>query len=431
MLFTGSDVHSRVALVDCNNFYVSCERVFDPSLAHRPVVVLSNNDGCVIARSQEARQLGIQMGTPFFKCRELIRRNGVRVFSSNYALYGDMSSRVMETLRRFSPRMEEYSIDEAFLDCACTPREHPEEWARVLRAQVARCTGIPVSIGIASTKTLAKAAAHIAKKRLEADGVFDLDACADGDRVLESIAVDAVWGIGRQYAALLRRSGMLSARDLKYADDAWVRRHMTIQGLRTVWELRGISCLDLDEAPPAPRSILSSRSFGRPIDDPAQLREALAEYIGIAAAKLRSRNLLAASMQVCITTGGHGPGPHHSAAATLSLPQPLSSTPELIRYGLTGFESLYQRGIRYRKAGVVLSGLQQARAYQPGLFGCGPADARGRRLMEALDAINARFGRGSVGFGTPAHAVRAWRMQRRCMSGRYTTCWSELPVVHA
>jgi len=431
VLFTGSDVHSRVALVDCNNFYVSCERAFDPSLAQRPVVVLSNNDGCVIARSDEAKQLGIRMGTPLFKCREIIRSNSVRVFSSNYALYGDMSARVMDILHRFSPHVEEYSIDEAFLDCACTPREHPADWARTLRAQVARCTGIPVSIGIASTKTLAKAAAHIAKKRPDADGVFDLAVCAEADRVLESITVDDVWGIGRRYAALLRRSGMLNARDLKYADDGWVRRNMTIQGLRTVWELRGISCLGLDEAPPAPRSILSSRSFGSPVDDPALLREALIEYISTAAAKLRSRGLLAACMQVFITTGVHGPGPHHSAQATLSLPQPLSSTPELIRHGLNGFERLQRRGVRYRKAGVMLSGLQQARAHQPGLFGCASADERGKRLMEALDAINARWGRGAAGFGVPAHAVRAWRMQRRCMSGRSTTCWSELPLVKA
>jgi DNA polymerase V len=429
VLFTGSDVHSRIALIDCNNFYVSCERVFDPSLAYRPVVVLSNNDGCVIARSQEAKQLGIRMGTPFFKCRELVRCNDVRVFSSNYALYGDMSARVMETLRRFSPRVEEYSIDEAFL--ACAQRENPADWARTLRAQVARCTGIPVSIGIASTKTLAKAAAHISKTRPDADGVFDLAACTEADRVLESISVDDVWGIGHRYAGLLRCSGMLNARALKYADDAWVRRHMTIQGLRTVWELRGISCLGLDEAPPAPRSILSSRSFGSPVDDPALLREALVEYISTAAAKLRSRGLLAACMQVFITTGAHGPGPHHSASVMLSLPQPLSSTLELIRHGLNGFERLYKRGVRYRKAGIMLSGLQKTCAHQPGLFGCASADVRGRRLMEALDAINARWGRAAVGFGTPSHAVRAWRMQRRCMSGRYTTCWRDVPVVHA
>jgi len=430
VLFTGSEQSARFALVDCNNFYVSCERVFDPSLAARPVVVLSNNDGCVIARSDEAKQLGISMGTPFFKCRELISHHGVRVFSSNYALYGDMSARVMETLRRFSPRMEEYSIDEAFL--ACAQRENPADWARRVRSQVARCTGIPVSIGIASTKTLAKIAARAAKKQPDAGGVFDLDGCADSERVLESVAVADVWGVGRRYAELLRRSGIITARDLKGADEGWVRRHMTVQGLRTVLELRGVSCLGVEDVAPALRSILSSRSFGSPVDDPARLREALAEYISTAAAKLRSRSLLTAVMQVFITTGAHGPGPHHSAALTLSLPQPLSSTPELIRHGLAGLERLYRRGVRYRKTGVMLTALQKERAHQPVLFGCAPAaDERSRRFMEAVDAINARWGRGAVSFAVPSRAARAWRMQRRFMSGRYTTCWSELPKARA
>jgi len=432
VLFTGSEASLAVALVDCNNFYVSCERVFDPSLAHRPVVVLSNNDGCVIARSEEAKQLGITMGTPFFTCRQLIRRHGVRVFSSNYALYGDMSARVMETLRRFSQRMEEYSIDEAFLACVCAPRENPATWACHVRAQVARCTGIPVAIGIASTKTLAKIAARIAKKKPGAAGVCYFGEHADIDRALAGVAVDDVWGIGRRYAELLRRNGIMTAGDLARADDAWVRRHMTIQGLRTVMELRGVACLGLDEMPPAPHSILSSRSFGTPVDALEHLREALAEYISIAAAKLRRRNMLAASMQVFITSGAHGPGPHHSESLTIILPQPFSSTLELIRHGLSGLERLYRRGVRYRKAGVVLSNLQEKRGHQPALFGCSrAADERSRRFMEAVDAINARWGRGAASFGSPSNAVRTWRMRRRLMSGRYTTCWSELPKVRA
>ena len=250
MSFTSSDpAGSCFALVDCNNFYVSCERVFDPSLQHRPVVVLSNNDGCVIARSEEAKQLGFQMGTPFFKCRALVRLHGVRVFSSNYALYGDMSARVMDILREFSPGMEVYSIDEAFLAYHRSSRETLQTWARQLRSRVMRCTGIPVSVGCGPSKTLAKIAARVAKKRPGTGGIYDLCGHRNPDQVLGSFAVEDVWGVGRRYAAMLRRNGLTTALDLKCVDDEWVRSRMTIQGLRTVMELRGIDCLGFDNLP--------------------------------------------------------------------------------------------------------------------------------------------------------------------------------------
>ncbi len=422
---------STIALVDCNNFYVSCERVFDPSLACCPVVVLSNNDGCVIARSEEAKQLGIRMGAPFFECRACVGRHGVRVFSSNYALYGDMSARVMETLRQFSPRMEVYSIDEAFLDCVRTAREKPEDWAQQVRSRVLRCTGIPVSIGIGPSKTLAKIGARIAKKR-HSTGVYDMDGQEDSESMLGAVAVEDVWGIGCRYAAMLRRSGITTALQFKNADDLWVRRHMTIQGLRTVMELRGIDCLGLDDIPAPARGILSSRSFARPVEDPQQLREALAEYIGIAAAKLRGRGLRASSMQVFISTGQHGPGPHDSSAATVSLPTPSDCTPDLIRHGQAALDRLYRRGRRYRKTGVLLTGLLGARERQLDLFSDSPdIDERQQRFMGAVDAINARWGRGTVSFAVPARAGRAWRMRRSFMSGRYTTCWGELPKARA
>lgn len=422
---------STIALVDCNNFYVSCERVFDPSLAQRPVVVLSNNDGCVIARSEEAKQLGIRMGTSFFECRACIRGHGVRVFSSNYALYGDMSARVMETLRQFSPRMEVYSIDEAFLDSVRTAREKPEDWAQQVRSRVLRCTGIPVSIGIGPSKTLAKIAAQIAKKRPDRTGVCDMDG-EDSERMLDAVPVEDVWGIGRRYAAMLRRSTIATARDLKHADDGWVRRHMTIQGLRTVMELRGIDCLGMDDIPAPARGILSSRSFGHPVEDPQQLREALAEYISIAAAKLRGRGLRASSMQVFISTGRYGPGPHDSSAATVRLPTSSDCTPDLIRHGQAALDRLYRRGLRYRKTGVLLTGLTSVRERQLDLFSDSPdVDERRQRFMGALDAINARWGRGTVSFAVPSCTGRAWRMRRSFMSGRYTTCWRELAVVKA
>ena len=422
---------AAVALVDCNNFYVSCERVFDPSLAGRPVVVLSNNDGCVIARSQEAKRLGIRMGTPLFTCRGLIRRHGVRVFSSNYALYGDMSARVMETLRQFSPRVDVYSIDEAFLACGGGPGQPPGHWAGLVRTRVLRCTGIPVSIGIAATRTLAKIATRLAKAGTVPEGVCDLAGCGDIDRVLQAVGVEHVWGIGRKYAALLRRSGIATARDLKYADDGWVRRCMTVQGLRTVMELRGIDCPGREDAGAEAVSVLCSRSFGTPVDDPARLREALVEYASRAGEKLRARGLLAAALQVFITTGGHGPGPHDSGAATATLPFPSDYTPDFIRAALGCLERLYCRGVRYRKAGVLLTGLQEARSCQPDLFNDPERDRRRAGLMRALDAINARWGRATACFALPGRVPRTWRMRRRYMSSRYTTCWAELPQVRA
>jgi DNA polymerase V len=424
--------HKIFALVDCNNFYVSCERVFDPSLALQPVVVLSNNDGCVIARSEEAKALGIRMGAPFFKCRGFMRRHGVRVFSSNYALYGDMSARVMETLRQFSPDMEVYSIDEAFLNCGSTPGEKPAAWAARMRAQVARCTGIPVSVGIAPTKTLAKIAARAAKKNPVQCGIAAFCMHDDLDPVLAGVAVEDVWGVGRRYAGMLRRSSITTARDLKYADEDWVRRRMTIQGLRMVMELRGVDCLDLQTDAASPASILSSRSFARPVDTCAQLREALAEYISIAAAKLRARNLRASAMQVFITTGRHGPGPHYSNAAMVNLPAPGDCTPDFIRCGLAALERIYRRDYRFRKVGVMLTGLHSGCRCRADLFTeSASGDDRKERFMKALDTINARWGRGTAAFAVPSREQRGWRMRREFLSRRYTTCWQELPLVSA
>jgi len=421
---------SVFALIDCNNFYVSCERVFDPSLQKQPVVVLSNNDGCVIARSEEAKQLGFQMGTPFFKCRSLIRLHGVRVFSSNYALYGDMSARVMDVLREFSPCMEVYSIDEAFLTYPYSSREGLEEWAAQMRSLVMRCTGIPVSIGCGPTKTLAKIAAKIAKKKAGQNGTYDFCRHRNPDQVLGTVAVEDVWGVGRRYAGMLRRRGITTARDLKHADDGWVRQRMTIQGLRTVMELRGIDCLGLDDMPVPARGIRSSRSFGRQVKDEAHVREALVEYISIAAAKLRARELRASAMQVFLIVGGHGPTSHAGSSATVTLPAPSDYTPDLICHGLKALTRLYCRGSLYRKVGVSLTGLQRVQSRQLDLFDDSAAfEERGQRFMEAVDAINRRWGRGTASFAVPARAGREWRMRRRFLSPRYTTCWEELPVV--
>lgn len=297
-----------------------------------------------------------------------------------------------------------------------------------MRALVLRCTGIPVSVGIGPSKTLAKIAARIAKKKPDQSGVAVIGTSGKHDLLLGTVAVEDVWGIGRRYAEMLRQNGIATARDLKYADDEWVRRRMTIQGLRTVMELRGIACFDLQDSPASPGSILSSRSFGTPVSDPAQLREALVEYISIAAAKLRARKLRASAVQVFITTGRHGKGPHYTNASTVSLPAPGACTPDFIRCGLAVLERLYRRGFQYRKIGVLLTGLRGRSEQHLDLFGERPlSEERGKRFMQAVDAINARWGRGTAAFALPSQERRDWRMHRRFMSARYTTCWEEIP----
>jgi DNA polymerase V len=277
------------SLIDCNNFYVSCERVFNPKLEGKPVIVLSNNDGCVIARSNESKALGIGMGVPVFKCKDLIKKHKIQVYSSNYTLYADMSQRVMDTLAQFTSDVEVYSIDEAFLSLSEFMSLNLTEYARDIRSTVKRWTGIPVSIGIGSTKTLAKVANKLSKRNPQYGGVFDITSHTQMNELLEQIRVEDIWGIGRQYTKLLNQNGIYTALQLKNASDTWIRKHMSVSGLRTVWELRGISCIPLEEAPPSKKAIISSRSFGRPVESLEELKEAIASYISRASEKLRAQ----------------------------------------------------------------------------------------------------------------------------------------------
>ena len=280
----------RIALVDCDNFYVSCERVFTPRLKDKPVVVLSNNDGCIVARSQEAKALGIPMGAPFFQYQKLIQNHEVKVYSSNYALYGDMSQRVMETLKCFSPNVEIYSIDEAFLDLTGFSNQSLTEYGTLIRNTIKKHIGIPVTIGIAPTKVLAKIATRIAKKDKTLKGVFDITTHPKIDELLKTIAVEDVWGIGRQYTKLLNSQGILTAKDLKYASPKWIQKHLTIVGLRILKELNGEPCIPLEELPPPKKGIICSRSFGKPIETLEEITEAISEYVSRAAQKLRAQN---------------------------------------------------------------------------------------------------------------------------------------------
>ncbi|QLA18423.1 Y-family DNA polymerase [Desulfolutivibrio sulfoxidireducens] len=416
------------ALVDCNNFYVSCERVFCPALANRPVVVLSNNDGCIVARSPEAKALGIGMGQPAFQCADVLRAHDVAVFSSNYALYGDMSARVMDTLAGFAPAMEMYSIDEAFLDL--TGLADAAGLARRMRDTVRRWTGIPVSVGLGPTKTLSKIANRLAKKDPAHGGVLDL-AGRDVEGLLEGVDVEDVWGIGRRRAAMLRGAGVRSALDFARLPREFVRRRMTVTGLHTLLELQGVSCLDMEQAPAPPRSVMSSRSFGRPVTEIGEMREAVAFHAARAAERLRARGCVAAGIQVFVQTSRFASGQAgHAASECAAFFAPTAGSPEIIRLGLRVVERIFRPGFRYTKAGVLLGGVEPAASQQASLLESPRDTARSRALMRVVDGVNARHGRDVLTFAATGVA-RPWRMRQDRRSPRYTTAWDEIPVVRA
>jgi DNA polymerase V len=417
------------ALVDCNNFYASCERVFQPKLAGQPIVVLSNNDGCVVARSNEAKALGITMGVPEFQIRPVLRAHRVHVFSSNYTLYGDLSQRVMETLEQFSPDLEIYSIDESFLSLTGFERRNLTDYGRAIRKTVKQWTGIPVSVGIAETKTLAKIANRIAKRTPDTDGVFDLLACPDRDALLGRVAVEDVWGIGPSSARLLTQQGITTALQLRQADEHWIREHMGVVGLRVVAELRGHSCLELEACPVPKQGITCSRSFGRSVCTLAEMEEAVSSYVARAAEKLRREGLAATVLTVFIMTNAFTNEPQYRNSVTCSLPVGTDTTSELIRAALRGLRTIYRDGYRYKKAGVMCTALVPASQVQPDLF-----DQRDRpkskRLMAALDAINDRWGAGTLDYASSGLS-KPWKTQCHHRSPAYTTNWHELPVAHA
>jgi len=422
-----SDAPAIFALADCNNFYVSCERVFNPRLEGKPVVVLSNNDGCVIARSEEAKAIGIAMGVPLFKIRDLIESKGVHVFSSNYALYGDMSRRVMESLRQFTPEVEVYSIDEAFLNLSGIQCEDLAGYARQIRASVKQWTGIPISIGIAETKTLAKLANRAAKK-LIGNGVLDLTALQAAARteLLSRIAVEDVWGIGPAISRVLKERKILTALDLREANVRWIKVVFGIVTVRTVLELQGTPCMPLEFQPPSKKSICVSRSFGRPVDSLSELQESVSSYSSRAAEKARRLGLAAGSLSVFVHTNRFKDEPQYNNAASLSLPVATADTQELLQCALRGLARIFKDGFRYAKAGVLLNDLVPDSRAQPDLFDERDRD-RARRLMKAMDLLNADMGAGTVHFASTG-IRKPWQAKFQRRSPRYTTRWQELPV---
>jgi len=417
-----------LALVDCNNFYASCERVFNPKLERQPIVVLSNNDGCIIARSNEAKALGFAMGDPYHLNKDKIRQHNVRVFSSNYALYGDMSRRVMSTLGSHALDVEIYSLDEAFLSLDGFQHRGLSNYAATIRTHVKRATGIPVSIGIGPTKTLAKIANRLAKKLAHTDGVFNLLE-SDVDTMLAIVDVGDVWGIGRQWATWLKGQGINTALDLKRADPKTIRARMTVVGERIVSELNGESCLDLELVAPPQKGITVSRSFGRQLTDREAIRQALLQFVGRAGEKLRRQNLQANRLTVFLMTSPFAENrPFYSNSMTKKLLFPTDYTPDLIDAAATILEKIYRPGYVYQKCGVMLTDLVPAASERHDLF-----DERDRqrqaRLMKALDAINSDHGSRTIRFGDLGGTRPQWTMRAGFRSPRYTTRWEEIPLV--
>ncbi len=415
-----------IALVDCNSFYVSCERVFNPRLKGEPVVVLSNNDGCVISRSAEAKQAGVRMGAAYFKVKGELEKAGVHVFSSNYPLYGDMSSRVMRTLETFTPDVEIYSIDEAFLNLRGVGGRDLDAYAREIQDRVLRWTGIPVSIGIGSTKTLAKVADRLAKRSTKTGDVLNLLDSPHLDRALELTDVGEVWGIGYRRVDFLRDKGIVNARQLRDAPDAWVRKHMAVTGLRTVWELRGRPCIELDTVSTTRKTLVTSRSFGRPVVTIEEMKEAVATYISRAAEKMRRRGLAARFLSISMRTSYHGSGPHFSASLPIQLPAATNSTTELLRHAMPAVERIFKEGIRYQKAAVMLAELVPLAERQASSFEQGDGE-RLARLTEAVDALNRKLG-GRMVEHAALGTAQAWKMRSEMRSPNYTTNWKEIPA---
>jgi len=417
------------AIVDCNNFYVSCERVFNPRLAGKPVVVLSNNDGCVVARSNEAKALGIKMGVPVFQISSLIKTHKVQVFSSNYALYADMSQRIMNTLSRFTPDIEIYSIDEAFLDLSQFKQYDLTDYGHKIRSSIKQWTGIPVSIGIAETKTLAKIANKIAKKSVKAEGVLNLTASPYLNRALEITDVGDVWGIGHSYSSFLEKHGIHNALQLRDADDKFIKKKMGITGVRLLQELRGVSCYALEQFPSPKKGITVSRTFKNSIESLDDLKEAVAAYVSLGAEKLRKEHSVAGVLMVFLMTNRFRKENYYINIKTIKLPVATIDTSELIHYAHEGLKAVYRKGYLYKKAGVMFKHLYPENQIQADLFNYIDFK-RSKKLMQTLDNVNKKMGSDTLKYAaTGLTNNQKWKTVFKRRSPSYTTNWNQLVKV--
>lgn len=412
-----------IGLVDCNSFYASCERVFRPDLANRPIVVLSNNDGCIVAMDRKAKRCGIKRGMPYFEAKADLHAVNAEVFSSNYTLYQDLSNRVMEILQQHAEHVETYSIDEAFIAVDRAPIPLRDLGQRI-RKDLYLCTGIPVSIGFARTKTLAKIANRLAKSDSSSRGVSIL-LPSEEDAVLEKVNILDIWGIGRRKAAFLYKKGIVTAKQLRDLPDFWVKRHLTFTTLRTVWELRGIRSVE-EELPGEPKQmILTSLGFSTLVTDLPTLQDAVSIYTATAVRKLLSQHSEAKGLMVFIKTNRFRT-PYYSASRVVKLTESTSYLPLLNRIALAKLGEIYRPGYSYQKAGICLFDLDSPDQYQQLLFSS--LRERERKLSESVREIQQRYGERAITSGRSG-ATGSWMMQRNSLSPRYTTCWEELPAV--
>ncbi len=415
------------ALVDCNNFYTACERRFRPDLAGVPIVVLSNNDGCIISRSAEAKAMGIKMGVPFYQIEPYLTQQGVAVFSSNYALYADMSARVMSILEQESPRVEIYSIDEAFLDLSGMESVATlADFGRHIRTTVQQWTGITVCVGIAPSKTLSKLANHAAKRYPATGGVVDLTSPERQRRLLQLVPVDEVWGVGRRLSKRLYKDGIKTALDLACCHPKTIRQQYSVVLERTVRELNGESCLSLEDVTPTKQQIICSRSFGERITCFQSMREAVCEYTVRAAEKLREEGQTAKRINLFMRTNRHNPAePQYMPSLGAELPLPTDDTRDLVAAAIRLLRSSWKDGYRYMKAGIMLTDFYEPGVYQPGLFDDAHTRPNAKALMSVLDKIN-HSGKGQI-FLAGQGVQKEWRMTRQNLSPAYTTRWRDLP----
>ena len=417
----------KLALVDCNSFYVSCERLFNPRIRKKPVVVLSNNDGCIISRSNEAKALGIKMGEPYFKAKDIIIKNKVEVFSSNYSLYGDLSRRVMRTLKRFNSEIEVYSIDEAFLDLSNFPDQDVEKIGKEIRETVLQWTGIPTSVGIAKTKTLSKIANHIAKKKIS--GVTSLIGIENIDPILEKIDINDVWGVGRQLTKFYQKNGIYNAKQLKNKSNTWIKKSSNVLGSRTAMELRGISCISLETTTAKRKSCVVSRSFGKRIDTFQELKEAVASYCLNASEKIRSESLVTKAITVFIRTSPFQRSfGYYSNTKTIDFPIATNNSIEIVKTAVSVLEKIFKNGYQYQKAGVMLTGLRNDDG-RKNLFSS-ENDEKINSLMRSIDNTNYRYGRSTLSLAS-AGVQKKWNMKREYSSKIDTADFYCLPKIKA
>ena len=424
MSYISSNKKNKVALIDCNSFYVSCERLFNPKIIKKPVVVLSNNDGCVISRSTEAKKIGIKMGEPYFKVKELVKKNNVHIFSSNYALYGDISRRVMKTLRSFSDKIEIYSIDEAFVDLSHVEEKEVEKYGKEIRERVLKWTGIPTSVGISNTKTLSKVANHIAKKNKT--GVIYLK--ENIDESLKNFHISEVWGVGKQLSKLYIKNGIETAYQLKNISNSWVKKSTNVLGAKTVMELRGIPCINLETHETKRKSCCVSRSFGKKVESLEKLQESITTHCLNAAEKIRNDGQITRSITIFIRTSPFDKNrKYYSNSTTIDLPVSTSNSLELVKMAMKGLKKIYKYGYFYQKAGIILSKLTDFSENELNLL-TPIMENKSKTLMKAIDFTNAKYGRNAISIAQ-AGIDNSWKMRKEHSSKIDTASFSYLPKV--